>query len=170
VPALTPILLNVAMIVGALVAHRFAVPIHALAWSVLAGGLVQLLIQIPALWRLGLLPKPTWGWKHSGVQRVLKLMVPTMFGASVAQVNLLVDVVIATWLVAGSVTWCGVVGGDSAAPVGQICEKRWRWFFPIFGLGLAHVVDHFYSSDVELGNLGRGRDVDRVRLWQIHAA
>jgi putative peptidoglycan lipid II flippase len=105
VPALTPILLNVAMIVGALVAHRFAVPIHALAWSVLAGGLVQLLIQIPALWRLGLLPKPTWGWKHSGVQRVLKLMVPTMFGASVAQVNLLVDVVIATWLVAGSVTW-----------------------------------------------------------------
>jgi putative peptidoglycan lipid II flippase len=105
VPALTPVLLNLAMIVGALVAYRFGVPIRALAWSVIAGGAIQLLVQIPALMRLGLLPRPRWGWKHDGVQRVLKLMVPTMFGASVAQINLLVDVIIATFLVTGSVTW-----------------------------------------------------------------
>ena len=106
VPALTPILLNVAMIFGAVVLSRyFSVPIFGLAWGALLGGLLQLIIQIPALMRLKLLPRPRWGWQHSGVRRVLKLMVPSMFGASVAQVNMLVDVAIATFLMAGSVTW-----------------------------------------------------------------
>ncbi len=106
VPALTPILLNVAMIFGAAVLSRyFSLPIFGLAWGALLGGVLQLLIQVPALLRLNLLPRPRWGWHHSGVRRVLKLMVPSIFGASVAQVNMLVDVAIATFLMAGSVTW-----------------------------------------------------------------
>ncbi len=106
VPALTPILLNVAMIFGAAVLSRyFSVPIFGLAWGALLGGVLQLAIQVPALMRLKLLPRPRWGWHHMGVRRVLKLMVPSMFGASVAQVNMLVDVAIATFLMAGSVTW-----------------------------------------------------------------
>jgi putative peptidoglycan lipid II flippase len=72
---------------------------------VLIAGFVQLLVQVPALVRLGLLPRPRWGWRHSGVRRVLKLMVPTLIGSSVAQVNLLLDLVIATFLVSGSVSW-----------------------------------------------------------------
>jgi putative peptidoglycan lipid II flippase len=55
--------------------------------------------------RLGLLPRPRWGWRHSGVRRIMKLMIPTLFGSSVAQVNLLVDSMIATFLVTGSVSW-----------------------------------------------------------------
>ena len=106
VPALTPILLNVAMIFGAAVLARyFSVPIFGLAWGALLGGVLQLAIQVPALMRLKLLPRPRWGWHHVGVRRVLKLMVPSMFGASVAQINMLVDVAIATFLMAGSVTW-----------------------------------------------------------------
>jgi len=51
------------------------------------------------------MPRPRWGWRHSGVRRILKLMIPTLIGSSVAQVNLLVDSVIATFLVSGSVSW-----------------------------------------------------------------
>jgi len=106
VPALTPILLNVSLIAAAvLFSGRMDVPVKALAWGVLAAGILQLLIQMPALARLGLVPRPRWGWKHSGVRRILHLMVPTLIGSSVAQVNLLIDSVLATFLVSGSVTW-----------------------------------------------------------------
>ncbi len=106
VPALTPILLNLSLIASALLlAGHLEVPVTALAWGVLAAGFAQLLIQIPALMRLGLLPRPHWGWHHSGVRRIMKLMIPTLFGSSVAQVNLLIDSMIATFLVTGSVSW-----------------------------------------------------------------
>ena len=106
VPAFTPVLLNVCLIGGALwAAPRFDIPIHALAWAVLVAGIVQLAFQIPFLMRLGLLPRPRWGWKHPGVQKVLKLLMPTLFGASVAQINLLIDTLIASLLVTGSVSW-----------------------------------------------------------------
>jgi putative peptidoglycan lipid II flippase len=106
VPALTPVLLNLSLIAAALLlADQLAVPVTALAWGVLAAGFAQLFLQVPALMRLGLMPRPRWGWRHSGVRRIIKLMIPTLFGSSVAQVNLLVDSVIATFLVTGSVSW-----------------------------------------------------------------
>ena len=106
VPALTPVLLNLSLIAAAmLLSARMEVPVKALAWGVLAAGFLQLVVQVPSLLRLGLLPRPRWGWRHPGVRRILKLMIPTLVGSSVAQINMLVDVVIATFLVSGSVTW-----------------------------------------------------------------
>ena len=106
VPALTPVLLNLSLIAAALLlAEHLQVPVTALAWGVLAAGIAQLLLQIPALMRLGLMPRPRWGWRHPGVRRIIKLMIPTLFGSSVAQVNLLFDSIIATFLVTGSVSW-----------------------------------------------------------------
>ena len=106
IPALTPVLLNLSMIVAAVgFSGRAEVPVMALAWGVLAAGIVQLLVQVPALVHLGLLPRPRWGWHHSGVRKILSLMIPTLVGSSVAQVNLLVDSVVATFLISGSVTW-----------------------------------------------------------------
>lgn len=106
IPALTPVLLNLSMIACALLlAPTLVVPVTALAWGVLIAGVVQLGFQVPSLWRLGLLPRPRWGWRHPGVQRILKLMLPTLFGASAAQINLLFDTLVATLLLAGSVTW-----------------------------------------------------------------
>ena len=105
-PALTPVILNLCMIAGALwAAPYFDVPIMALGWAILAAGVLQLLVQLPALRGLGLLALPRWGWKHPGVRRILKLMVPTLFGSSVAQVNLLLDTLIASFLISGSQTW-----------------------------------------------------------------
>jgi len=106
VPALTPALLNLSLIAAAVfLSVKMDVPVEALAWGVLIAGFAQLLVQVPALVRLGLLPRPRWGWHHSGVRKILRLMIPTLIGSSVAQINLLLDVVIATFLVSGSVSW-----------------------------------------------------------------
>ena len=54
---------------------------------------------------LGLLKMPRWGWSDSGVQKILKLMLPAILGSSVSQINLLLDTIIASFLIAGSLSW-----------------------------------------------------------------
>ncbi|WP_277928941.1 murein biosynthesis integral membrane protein MurJ [Luteimonas aquatica] len=106
IPALSPVLLNLAMIAAALgVAPLFDYSVLVLAWGVFVAGILQLVFQFPALARLGLLPRPRWGGRHPGVRRIMKLMVPTLFGSSVAQVNLLLNTMMASFLIGGSVTW-----------------------------------------------------------------
>ncbi len=117
VPAATPVLLNVAMIIAAYWgAPWFATlgvpPIYAMAGGVLLGGALQLGAQIPALLRLGLLPRVRlrWSdlkqaWNHPGTRRVTTLMLPALLGVSVAQISLLINTQIASHLVSGSVSW-----------------------------------------------------------------
>lgn len=106
VPAFTPVLLNLALIGAAvLAAPAFAEPAFALAWGVLLAGVIQLLFQVPFLYRLDLLPRPRWDPRHPGVRRVLALMAPALFGVSVSQLNLLLDTVLASFLPTGSVSW-----------------------------------------------------------------
>ena len=106
VPAITPVLLNICMIIAAVwLAPLFSQPIMALAWGVFVAGLLQMIFQIPAVWRLGLLPRFRWGWDDPGVRCVIKLMVPAIFGVSVVQVNLLFDTLVASFLTSGSVSW-----------------------------------------------------------------
>jgi putative peptidoglycan lipid II flippase len=106
VPALTPALLNVAVIVGAVFfADRFDPPVLVLAWAVFAGGALQLAFQVPFLAKLGLLPRWRLDFHHPGVRRLLLLMAPAAFGVSVSQVSLLINQVFASFLPAGSVSW-----------------------------------------------------------------
>lgn len=110
VPALSPILLNLSMIVAALwgapLAARWGYePVFALAWGVFAAGILQLAFQLPSLARLGLLPRPRLDLAHAGVRKIGRLMVPTLFGSSVAQFNLLFNTFVASLLVGGSMTW-----------------------------------------------------------------
>ena len=106
VPALTPALLNLSLIASALLlSPYFAQPEIALAWGVLIAGISQLLFQLPFLVRMQLMPTPRLTRGHEGVSRILRLMVPALFGVSVSQINLLFDTVIASFLVSGSVSW-----------------------------------------------------------------
>ena len=106
VPAFTPVLLNISLIGAALLLMpRMEEPAMALAWGVLIAGAAQLAFQVPFLLRLGLLPTPWPNFAHDGVKRILKLMVPALFGVSVSQINLLLDTVLASLLAAGSVSW-----------------------------------------------------------------
>jgi putative peptidoglycan lipid II flippase len=106
VAAFTPVLLNICIILCAIyLAPSFAQPAFALAWGVFIGGAVQLLFQLPFLFRSGLLVKPQWGWSDPGVVKVRTLMIPALFGVSVGQINLLLDTFIASFLVTGSISW-----------------------------------------------------------------
>ena len=147
VPAFTPVLLNLSLIGCALwLAPRLEVPVHALAWGVLIAGIVQLLFQLPFLYREGLLPRPKWGWHHAGVQKIIKLMIPALFGSSVAQINLLFDTFIASFLVTGSVAWLYYADRLLEFPLG------------VFGIALATVVlpnlseSHYQEGNTEFGN------------------
>ena len=117
IPAATPILLNLAVIVSArlltptLEAHGYP-GVYALAGGVMLGGVLQAVIQVPALKALGLMPKfrVSWtgivaSWHHPGVRRVLRQMSPALLGVSVAQVSLLINTQLASHLATGSVSW-----------------------------------------------------------------
>jgi putative peptidoglycan lipid II flippase len=76
-----------------------------LAWAVFLGGVLQLALQLPALKRIGMLPRFEFAPHDPGVRRVLKLMAPAVLGVSVAQISLLINTIFASFLVSGSVSW-----------------------------------------------------------------
>ena len=129
VPAFTPVFLNIALIFGALVAAPwFEEPVFALAWAVFMAGAVQLMFQVPSLYRLDLVPRPIWDTKHEGVRRILVLMVPALFGVSVSQINLLLDTVLASFLPTGSISWLYYSDRLAELPLG------------VFGIAIATVI------------------------------
>ncbi|MGX2950692.1 murein biosynthesis integral membrane protein MurJ [Ursidibacter sp. B-7004-1] len=106
VMAFSPVLLNVAIIAVAIWASPYFDSADvALAWGVFLGGLLQFLFQLPFLKKEGLLVKPQWAWHDEGVKKVRTLMIPALFGVSVTQLNLLLNQVIASFLVTGSISW-----------------------------------------------------------------
>lgn len=117
VPAITPVLLNVCMIVAAWLgapqlSARGIEPIYAMAGGVMVGGVLQLALQLPALHRLRLLPRigMTWGRVRNAladpaVRQILRLMAPALLGVGVAQISLMINTQIASYLAPGSVTW-----------------------------------------------------------------
>jgi putative peptidoglycan lipid II flippase len=129
IPAFTPVLLNICMIAAAIwLSPLMKDPIVALAWGVFAAGIGQLLFQFPALHHLGLLPNLKFGFKDPGVKKILKLMLPAIFGVSVTQINLLLDTLIASFLAAGSVSWLYYSDRLVEFPLG------------LFGIALATVI------------------------------
>ncbi|MEP7302255.1 MAG: murein biosynthesis integral membrane protein MurJ [Caldimonas sp.] len=117
VPAATPVLLNLAMIGGVwaltpLCEQHGLPPIYALAAGVMLGGLLQLAVQVPALARVGGLPRIGLGlgalgdaWRHPGVRRILRQMAPALLGVSVAQISVLINTQIASHQGVGAVSW-----------------------------------------------------------------
>ncbi len=105
-PAMSPIFLNIAMIVAAVVlCPRLGVPVKGLAYGVLIGGVLQLLLQLPPLLRRGIRIVPLWRPRHEAVRRSLGLMAPMIFGAAVYQINIMVDTILASVLPSGSVSY-----------------------------------------------------------------
>jgi putative peptidoglycan lipid II flippase len=106
VAAFTPVFLNLCMIAAALwLSPLLSTPIKALAWGVFLAGIIQLIFQWPFLKQMRLAPKLRIDFKNTGVIRVLKLMIPALFGVSVSQINLLLDTLFASFLIVGSVSW-----------------------------------------------------------------
>ncbi len=129
VAAFTPVLLNIAIISMAIYAAPYTEsPAHALAWGVFLGGFIQFLFQIPFMYRAGMLVKPKWAWHSEGVKKIRKLIIPALFGVSVTQINLLLDTLIASFLISGSISWLYYADRLLEFPLG------------LFGIGIATVI------------------------------
>ncbi|PHR51831.1 MAG: murein biosynthesis integral membrane protein MurJ [Cycloclasticus sp.] len=129
IPAITPVLLNLSFLAAMFwLSPLLDEPIMALAWAVLLAGIAQLTFQFPFLKQLGLMPKLSFDRQHAGVKKIMKLMLPALFGVSITQINLLVDTLLASFLVAGSVSWLYFSDRLVEFPLG------------IFGIALATVI------------------------------
>ncbi|MCX7634626.1 MAG: murein biosynthesis integral membrane protein MurJ [Syntrophales bacterium] len=105
-PALSPVVLNISMIVCALaLKDLFAEPIFALAVGVMIGGVLQLVMQWPFLIRLGVRLRPNFSFRHPGVRRIGALMLPAAFGAAIYQINIFIATILASLLPEGSVSY-----------------------------------------------------------------
>lgn len=105
IPSLAPALLNLSLIGSIGFMSWVTPPIFVLAFGVLLGGGLQLIFQLPHLKKINLMPKPIWDSRDEGVKRIIILMGPAIVGASVMQINLMVDTLFASFLPTGSVTW-----------------------------------------------------------------
>ncbi|CCH49564.1 Virulence factor mviN [Pseudodesulfovibrio piezophilus C1TLV30] len=105
-PALAPVVLNISLIGAALIGYFFGLNVaYSMAYGVLAGGVGQLLLQQPFLFSSGFRWKGGWSWRNQGVARMGMLMLPTVFGAAVYQINILLGTLLASYLPVGSVSY-----------------------------------------------------------------
>jgi len=157
VPAFTPVFLNLLMIAAAIwLAPYMSAPITALAWGVLIAGIVQLAFQVPALLRADLLPRPRYGFRDPDVRRILKLIGPAIFGVSVTQMNMLINTLIASFLVSGSVSWLYYSDRLVEFPLG------------IFGVAIGTVMlPHLSKNHAGRDRDGFSRSLDWALRWVV---
>ena len=106
IPAATPIIFNLCLIIAAIfIAPKYEIPIFVLAWGVILAGFLQLLIQYFPLATLGRMPKPTWDINNKGLKKFLVLILPAILAGGITQINLLIDTIFASLLETGSPTW-----------------------------------------------------------------
>ena len=127
-PAASPILLNLSFILFAANYLYFDPHIKALAYATFSGGALQLCMQLYGVARLGLLKLPRITFKDDRTREFFRLIVPGLYGVSIMQINVLIDTIIATFLVAGSVSWYYYSNRLVLLPVG------------VFGVAIATVV------------------------------
>jgi putative peptidoglycan lipid II flippase len=153
VAAFTPVFLNIAIILCALgLKDHVSDPAIALAVGVFVGGFVQFLFQLPFMHKSGLLVRPQWGWNDKYVTRIRLLMLPAILGVSVHQLNALVDTVIASFLVTGSISWLYFADRLIEFPLG------------LFGIGIATVI---LPSLARLHTTGNPQQFQSTMDWAL---
>ncbi len=152
-PAFTPVILNVVLIASALwLAPLLDEPGMALAYGVLAAGLVQLAFQVPFLAKIDAIPRPRWRPRHDGVRRIGTLMLPAIFGSSVAQINVLLGGIIASMLGVGKISLLYYSDRLMEFPLG------------LFGIALATVTLPYLSRQHASQSM---RDFARTIDWSM---
>ena len=163
VPAATPVLLNLCTITAAWglapqLQARGIEPIFAMAVGVMAGGMLQLAVQIPALRAIGVVPRLAWtwdglrsSWKDSGTQNILRLMAPALLGVSVAQISLLINTQIASHLRPGSVSWLSYADRLMEFPTAMLGVALGVVLMPQLSAARARGNDQEYSDLLDWG-------------------
>jgi putative peptidoglycan lipid II flippase len=122
-PAVAPAFFNVASILAGIflapqMKHFGVEPIVAMAIGSLAGGALQLYVQLPSLYGCGYRYQSVIQWSHPGVQRIFGLMIPAMFGLAATQINILIDNQLASYLGDGPVSWLNYAFRLMQLPIG----------------------------------------------------
>ncbi|MDA8126000.1 MAG: murein biosynthesis integral membrane protein MurJ [Deltaproteobacteria bacterium] len=141
-PALSPVVLNIAMILAALgLRDFFQEPIVALALGVMAGGILQLAMQWPFLVRMGVRLKPNFRFRHPGVKRIGLLMLPAAFGAAIYQINIFIGTILASLLPTGSVSYLYYADRIVELPLG------------VFAIAVGTATLPSFSEQIALGKM-----------------
>ncbi len=156
-PAAAPILLNAGIILGALFLSPYTSnPSLGLAMGVIVGGVLQVALQIPVLIKLGFLPKIAWNPSHPGVQKILKLMLPSIYGSAVYQLNLFAITFMASFLATGSVSYLWYADRVMEFPLG------------VFAISFATVILPQLSDHAAEKNMGKLKNTFRDGLQMIY--
>ncbi len=147
--AITPLFLNICLIAAVFwLVPLFENAALALGFGVLIAGIAQLMFQLPFLRREGLIPRPTIALRHEdsrepniAVAKVFRLMIPALFGSSVAQINILVNTLLASFLVTGSISWLYYSDRLMEFPLG------------VFGIALATAILPGLSRSYSAGDM-----------------
>ncbi|MEC7554552.1 MAG: murein biosynthesis integral membrane protein MurJ [Pseudomonadota bacterium] len=153
-PAVTPVMLNLCLMLAAFVAifdWIDAPSVVIVAWGVMAAGFVQLLMQLPTLARLKLLPRPSIDHRHDGVRQVGKLLLPAVFAASVAQINALVNTILASTLITGSISWLYYADRLLELPVGLVAVALGTVILPHLSTMVARNDQQRFSATLDWG-------------------
>ncbi|MBF0439265.1 MAG: murein biosynthesis integral membrane protein MurJ [Magnetococcales bacterium] len=151
IPAATPILLNLSMILGATVfTQYFNPPVMGLAVGLVLGGILQLAFQLPAIYRLGLGFSFRWNPRHPSIRRILLLMGPSVLGVSVAQINLLLDLFLASWLPEGSISYLYYADRLLEFPLGLIGIALGTAILPTLSAKAAKGDQAGFQGDLEM--------------------
>ncbi len=143
IPALTPVLFNFSMIGCALwLAPTLEIPITGLAWGVVLGGSVQMLVLLKPLSKRGQMPRLRWNPRHKGSRKISRLMVPAIFGFSIAQIGTLSDRLLASFLADGSISFLYYANRLLQFPLG------------IFGIALTIAIFPTLSRQAAQGEKG----------------
>lgn len=146
-PAIAPVFLNISMISSVLFfSDFFEKPVYALAAGVLAGGVVQLGFQFPFLFKKGVNPFKGISLWHEKIPDVLRLMGPSVFGAAVYQISILINTILASYLPEGSVSYL------------YYSDRLVQFPLAIFGITAGIVVLPVMSKQVASGSLNQVRD------------
>lgn len=142
IPAVTPFIFNLTVIVFTLfISNRFNIPVIGLALGVTAGGILQLVIQIPLMIRLGMLKISFSRLFHPGVLKIAKIMIPSMIGAASYQINIMVASFFTSRLDEGSVSFV------------YYADRLVQFPLALFAVSVATVLLPEISKKVVLGQL-----------------
>ncbi|TLS68521.1 murein biosynthesis integral membrane protein MurJ [Mariprofundus erugo] len=155
VPAASPALLNVAIILAAVViAPQFDNPAHALAIGVVLGGFLQLAIQFPALRRIGWIPRLSLDFRQPPIAATMALFGPAVIAIAAVQLNILVGTILATLLDTGAVSYL------------YYSDRIVQLPFALFGIAMSTALLPTISAHLSAGNqLAAGEDLRSGLAW-----
>lgn len=129
VTALAPLMYNLGIITGILIFYPY-MGLQGLAWGVVFGGALHLLIQLPAFFFSGFRYRPDFDYKHPGVSKTLKLMVPRSLGLGAGQLNRIAITAIASTLMSGSIAIFNLANNLSSIMINAVAVSLSTAAFP----------------------------------------